>query len=201
MSATRHLPRLHVRLEGRAALERLLQATGPRTLFVSGASGLRPDTACELILELPESGRRRLSLPAVVRWAMGEERSGLWVELTGDKVKARLQVLLESCPPEAALPPWLALLEEPQLRFDELVEMARQHDAPVEFLSRVCREDDLVQLRPLRKALLLNPSLPDEDLDRLLCTYPRGELLVIAGPSAHPRRVRDRAKLILRRAS
>ncbi|MEM7247366.1 MAG: hypothetical protein AAF533_18645 [Acidobacteriota bacterium] len=194
------LPRLLVRLDGRAALERLLE-TEPRLLRVAGATEPAPGTACELLLELRESRRRRVSVPATIRRELPGEPPGLEVELTGRKVTPRLQALLDGCPEPGERPVWLALFDGPDAQVDAIVELAGRRDAPTDFLSRLCDDPSLLGLRHVRRALLFNPSLPDEALDRLLCTYPRGELLVIAGPSAHPRRVRDRAKLILRRAS
>lgn len=91
---------------------------------------------------------------------------------------------------------WEALLQNPQLTAPEVARMAKNGTVPVPLLSIIVANAGWLASGEVRRALLGNPRVTGQNLDRVLRAFPRNELRQVA-QTAYRREVREGAQRIV----
>lgn len=94
---------------------------------------------------------------------------------------------------------WDALLRNTHLTIPEVARLARMGTMPRPLLEVIVANPAWLQAPPVRRALLSNPRLSPEMVQKVLAALPREELKLVPQNTAYPAAVRSAAKLVLRR--
>jgi len=94
---------------------------------------------------------------------------------------------------------WEPILQNTRVTPPEVARIARMGLAPVTLIDFICNNSAWLASGEIRRALLGNPRLGDDNLNRVLRAMPRHELAVIANQTYYAPKVRKAAKAILQR--
>ena len=95
---------------------------------------------------------------------------------------------------------WEALLSNPRITLPEVARIARKGTVPRPLIESIVENNGWIRANNVRRALLSNPKLTSEGIQKLLRITPRHELKVIEKGTAYPMAVRDGARKLLRDA-
>jgi hypothetical protein len=93
---------------------------------------------------------------------------------------------------------WEALLRNPRLTAPEVARIARMGTLPRPQLEVIVNNGGWLQIPEVRRALLANPRLGTDQIQRVLKLMPKHELKVAATQTAYPHAVRDAAKRLVK---
>ena len=93
---------------------------------------------------------------------------------------------------------WEPLLRNPRITGPEVARMARLGSLPRTLLEIIVGNGAWLQIPEVRRALLTNPRLGPDQIQRVLRHLPKHELKLAAIQTAYPHAVRDAAKRALR---
>ena len=93
---------------------------------------------------------------------------------------------------------WEALLRNPRLTAPEVARIARMGTLPRPQLEVIISNGGWLQIPEVRRALLANPRLGSDQIQRVLKLMPKHELKVAATQTAYPHAVRDAAKRLVK---
>ena len=93
---------------------------------------------------------------------------------------------------------WEALLRNPRLTAPEVARIARMGMLPRPQLEVIVNNGGWLQIPEVRRALLANPRLGTDQIQRVLKLMPKHELKVAATQTAYPHAVRDAAKRLVK---
>lgn len=94
---------------------------------------------------------------------------------------------------------WEALLRNPHLTVPEVSRLARLGTMPRPLLELIVGNPAWMQVPQVRRALLANPRLSPDMVQRVLALLPRDELKLVPQITAYPAPVRLAAKALVRR--
>jgi len=89
---------------------------------------------------------------------------------------------------------WEALIENPRVTVPEVSRIARKGNTPKPLLEKIVGNAAWLSAPELRRALLSNPRLGGQALDKVLRALPRAELTLAAQQTSYPAAVRQAAK-------
>lgn len=92
---------------------------------------------------------------------------------------------------------WEALLRNPRISHPEVAHLARLGTMPRPLLELMVGNAGWLQSPQVRRALLGNPRLPLDQIDRVLRLVPKSELRMIVAQTVYPHAVRSAAKRML----
>ncbi|HMG22019.1 MAG TPA: hypothetical protein VK607_11900, partial [Kofleriaceae bacterium] len=93
---------------------------------------------------------------------------------------------------------WEPLLRNPRLTAPEVSRIARFGSLPRVLLELILGNGAWLQIPEIRRALLANPRLGNDQIVKLLRLSPKYELRIAATQTAYPPAVRNAARLLLR---
>lgn len=93
---------------------------------------------------------------------------------------------------------WEALLRNPRLTHPEVAHIARMGALPRPLIELIVSNLGWLQSPQVRRALLTNPRLGNEQIERVLRQTPKNELRVVPNQTAYPLGVRAAAKKLLK---
>lgn len=89
---------------------------------------------------------------------------------------------------------WEALLQNPNLTPPEVARIARMGTLPRPLVDAIVAHPGWLQHSVIRRALLSNPRLGGQNIQRVLRATPKSEIKVMATQTAYPQAVREAAK-------
>jgi hypothetical protein len=92
---------------------------------------------------------------------------------------------------------WEVLLRNPKITVPEVARIARKGTVPQILLDLIVDNPGWVRNGPVRRALLSNPRMSVDQVQRVLRHTPKAELKVIVKTTAYPHAVRDAAKKLV----
>jgi Tfp pilus assembly protein PilZ len=117
----------------------------------------------------------------------------------------RMQVARGSVPEERVLleriygsAVWELLLRNPRITLPEVARMARKGTMPRPLLDLIADNEQWVRHSLVRRALLSNPRLGPDAINRVLRTLPPRELKLVPQQTAYPQSVRQAATRLMR---
>jgi hypothetical protein len=93
---------------------------------------------------------------------------------------------------------WETLLRNPRLTAPEVSRIARYGSLPRVLLDLILANNAWLQVPEVRRALLSNPRLGNDQIMKVLRLVPKHELRLAAVQTAYPQAVRNAAKILLR---
>ena len=93
---------------------------------------------------------------------------------------------------------WEALLRNPRLTGPEVARIARMGSLPRPMMEIIVGNGGWLQIPEVRRALLSNPRLAVDQINRILRLLPKHELKLAAQQTAYPMGVRDVAKRMIK---
>jgi hypothetical protein len=93
---------------------------------------------------------------------------------------------------------WAALLQNPRLTTPEVARIARKGSVPKPLLEMIMENAGWLKTDAVRRALLSNPKLGPDAVQKLLRTTPKHELKLIEKGTAYGQAVREAARKLLR---
>jgi hypothetical protein len=140
--------------------------------------------------------------PADAQRAVVEARAARLRNLTPAQ---RMQVARGSVPDERVLleriygsAVWELLLRNPKITVPEVARMARKGTMPRPLLDLIAENEQWVRHSLIRRALLGNPRLSADAINRVLRTLPPRELKLVPQQTAYPPSVRQAATRLMR---
>jgi hypothetical protein len=117
----------------------------------------------------------------------------------------RMQVARGSVPEERVLLEriygsvvWELLLHNPRITLPEVARMARKGTMPRPLLDFIAENEQWIRHSLVRRALLANPRLGADAINRVLRTLPPRELKLVPQQTAYPQSVRQAATRLMR---
>jgi hypothetical protein len=92
---------------------------------------------------------------------------------------------------------WEALLRNPRLSHPEVAHLARMGALPRPLIELIVANPGWLQSPQVRRALLANPRLGGEQIDKVLRATPKNELRLVPSQTAYPLAVRSAARKFL----
>jgi hypothetical protein len=89
---------------------------------------------------------------------------------------------------------WEALLANPRITLPEVARIARKGTVPRPILDQIVDHAVWAKTPPVRRALLSNPRIGSETIDKLLRATPKRELKLIERQTIYPSAVREAAR-------
>ncbi len=89
---------------------------------------------------------------------------------------------------------WEALLRNPKITMPEVAAMARKGTMPRPLLELIIENPSWMRSAPVQRALLANPRLSWEQVQKVLRSLPKPDLQQVAKNTAYPPSVRDAAR-------
>lgn len=93
---------------------------------------------------------------------------------------------------------WELLLRNPKITLPEVARMARKGTMPRPLLDMIAENEQWVRHSLVRRALLANPRLGPDAINRVLRTLPPRELKLVPQQTAYPQSVRQAATRLMR---
>lgn len=93
---------------------------------------------------------------------------------------------------------WELLLRNPKITVPEVARMARKGTMPRPLLDMIADNDQWIRHSLVRRALLANPRLGPDAINRVLRTLPPRELKLVPQQTAYPQSVRQAATRLMR---
>ncbi|HKP64076.1 MAG TPA: hypothetical protein VJV78_45385 [Polyangiales bacterium] len=93
---------------------------------------------------------------------------------------------------------WEALLSNPRITLPEVARIARKGTVPRPLIESIVENNAWIRADNVRRALLSNPKLTGEGIQKLLRITPRHELKMIEKGTSYPMSVRDGARKLLK---
>ena len=96
---------------------------------------------------------------------------------------------------------WEALLRGPHITIPEVARMSRKATLPRPLLDLIADNERWIRNSLVRRALLSNPRLGPESVQKILRALPKRELRLVPEQTAYPQAVRNAARRILQSAT
>ncbi|HEX6241421.1 MAG TPA: hypothetical protein VFZ61_11025, partial [Polyangiales bacterium] len=96
---------------------------------------------------------------------------------------------------------WELLLHNPKITIPEIARMARKGTMPRPLLDMIADNEQWVRHSLVRRALLANPRLGTDAVNKVLRTLPPRELKLVPQQTAYPMPVRQAATRLMRGSS
>ncbi len=93
---------------------------------------------------------------------------------------------------------WEALLRNPRVTGPEVARIARMGSLPRPMIELIVSNGAWLQIPEIRRALLSNPRLGTDQIQRVLRLMPKHELKLAAIQTAYPMAVRNTARSMLK---
>jgi hypothetical protein len=93
---------------------------------------------------------------------------------------------------------WELLLRNPKITLPEVARMARKGTMPRPLLDMIAENEQWIRHSLVRRALLANPRLGPDAINRVLRTLPPRELKLVPQQTAYPQSVRQAATRLMR---
>jgi hypothetical protein len=93
---------------------------------------------------------------------------------------------------------WELLLRNPKITLPEVARMARKGTMPRPLLDLIADNEQWIRQSLVRRALLANPRLSTDGVQRVLRTLPPRELKLVPQQTAYPQSVRQAATRLMR---
>jgi hypothetical protein len=94
---------------------------------------------------------------------------------------------------------WETLLHNARITVPEVARLAKMGTMPRPLMELIVANPAWLQVPQIRRALLSNPRLPQEMIQRVLSLLPRSELKLVPQASAYPPAVRAAAKAMVQK--
>ncbi|MCP4601427.1 MAG: hypothetical protein GY847_13040 [Proteobacteria bacterium] len=92
---------------------------------------------------------------------------------------------------------WEPLLRNPRVSIPEVVRIARMGSLPRPLLELIVSNATWINASPIRRALLANPRMTGEMVNKVLRGIPRNELRIVAKQTAYSSAIRNAARKFL----
>lgn len=92
---------------------------------------------------------------------------------------------------------WEALLRNPRITIPEVARIAKMGALPRPLVEFIVANATWIHAAPVRRALLSNPRLTGEQVNKVLRATPRNELRLVPRQTAYPATVRSAARRFL----
>jgi len=92
---------------------------------------------------------------------------------------------------------WEALLKNPEITIPEVARIARMESLPRQLIDFIVEKTIWISAAPVRRALLSNPRMSSEQLNKVLQIAPKSELMPMPRQTAYPGAVRSAVRRFL----